>query len=105
MNISRKALAEAGYLTERTFALSNRSFNVVAHAIQRSSIGVIPRRYPNFTRFTYGSNTLTVVGFAEDMPKWEQLVRKADVPESNGFAKEMPKWEELVPKLDVPENK
>ena len=95
MNVSRQALVEAGYLTERTFALSNRSFKVVAHTIQGSSIGVIRRRYPNFTRFNYGSNTLTVVGFAEDMPKWEELVRKADSP----LEKE---WELTMPTIDVP---
>ena len=83
MSTSRRALVKAGYLMERTVMLSNRGPTEIVATITPNRSG-IPVSYPNFTAFTHKSNALVIVCAREDMAKWEELIRKADVPDSYG---------------------
>jgi hypothetical protein len=79
MQSNRTALIRLGYLTERTFVISNRPtrevisnawFNVSTN-IDADFIRVEARR---------GTNIIEVSTVSGDIPKWEEAIRKADVP-------------------------
>ena len=78
MESHETALIKLGYLEERTFAVSNRPAAGIAVEIGNFHPGIAKGRLWNV--FHTSTNELAVVGVREDMPKWEELIRKADVP-------------------------
>ena len=78
----QEALIRLGYLEERTFVVSNRpvsyvSSNVFQHVVSTQETNMLDFT-PNFTHD--GTNTIRILTRSEDIPKWEALIRKADVP-------------------------
>ena len=75
-----KALFELGYLEERVFVLSNsltkeraNAFWTLHDVFTNDALGVSCIR-------DMGTNTITVVGLREQMPQWQEAIRKMDVP-------------------------
>ena len=79
MNRHERALIKLGYLEERTVVVSNRHAPAIILVLPH------PLPFPSDpemqTRIrAEGRNKLVIVGLRDDMPKWEKLVRDADVP-------------------------
>ena len=78
--IHLKALFELGYFEERVFVLSNsltkergNAFWTLHHVFTNDVLDVSGIK-------DMGTNTVTVVGLREEMPQWQEAVRKMDVP-------------------------
>lgn len=79
------ALLRLGFLQERTFRLIHRPARDVALSASKAAGAILSdeRRY-FLTLMIYNptdTNMLKLVAVAEDVPVWEELIRKADVPE------------------------
>ena len=74
------ALIKLGYLERREFILTNLPTGNAVQAIGREAATAIP----GLCRITTGekTNVVVVTALREDMPKWDVLIRKLDVPES-----------------------
>ena len=74
------ALIKLGYLERREVILTNLPIGNAFQAIGREAATGIP----GLCRITAGekTNVVVVTALREDMPKWEELIRKLDVPES-----------------------
>ena len=71
------ALLSLGYLEKRRFIITNR------HSVVWSNALFHPGMNREFVQIgVSGTNDLIVVAPREDMPKWKDLVRTMDVPES-----------------------
>jgi hypothetical protein len=73
-----KALYEAGYLTRQSFAVSNRPVLEVASA----AWGAADDSFRVFGGINTDNNLVVVSGPVDSMRKWADLIRAADVPES-----------------------
>jgi len=78
--IHLKALFELGYFEERVFVLSNsltkergNAFWTLHHVFTNDVLDVSGIK-------DMGTNTVTVVGLREELPRWQEAVRKMDVP-------------------------
>jgi hypothetical protein len=81
----QEALIGLGYLQVRTFVVSNRPVDYVASNIWfRASVETRTNILDSFSRMSTarGANLIDIVARKDDMPKWEEMVRQADVPES-----------------------
>lgn len=81
----RQALIDAGVLGERVFIVSNRPPREVAKAFYEKMYDVFvytndPMSIPGIRDI--GPDSVTVVGLADQMDKWNELIRKADVAEN-----------------------
>jgi hypothetical protein len=73
------ALIELGFLERRELTVSNREPLRIMHEISGWS------RSSNSVFFRYripATNRVVWVAVREDMPKWEELIQKADMPEN-----------------------
>ena len=71
------ALLSLGYLEKRRFIITNRQSVVWSNAL------FYPGMNREFVQIgVSGTNDLIIVAPREDMPKWKDLVRSLDVPES-----------------------
>ena len=76
-----KALFELGYFEERVFVLSN--------SLTKERANTFWALHDVFTNDALyvsgikdmGTNTVTVVGLREEMPQWQEAIRKMDAPE------------------------
>jgi hypothetical protein len=83
----RAALLRFGYLQERKFWLTNQSARQVAFSVSTKAAEkvLVDERRSFLTLMIYGpgeTNLLTLIAVGEDVPIWEELIRKADVPET-----------------------
>jgi hypothetical protein len=79
---AQTALVKAGYLVERSFKVSNRDANSMMEDLVKSARGVIPQENFYFNRIVLvQSNLIVLAAVPDDLPKWEELIRNADVPE------------------------
>jgi hypothetical protein len=80
----RKALIEVGYLEERTFRLSNAVPKRVFAVVMKAAENVIPEERRGLVTIMSGGNRPTspvaIICPRQDTAKWEELIRKADVP-------------------------
>ena len=78
----RQALIEAGYLGEKVFVISNRAPINVLPELTRSMFDAFTMQdeagYPVVRTFT--TSNITVVGLSNEMHKWDDVIRKVDVP-------------------------
>jgi hypothetical protein len=79
-DIHRDALLKLGFLEERTFVVSNREADIVAREATRAHPGIWEKQL--WTVYLIDTNELMVVDVREEMPQWEELIHKADVPEN-----------------------
>jgi len=83
MNGCRIGLVELGYMVERRFSVSNNP-NVLLNNVWVNSAKVIPLRHARFTQISTstndGTNAVVITAVAEVLPKYGELVRKADGP-------------------------
>ena len=77
-----KALLECGYLVEHQFVITNNLDKVWLSTVGNRK-RFIPEEYARYTRVAgVGTPILYVVGRPSDLPKWEEVIRTLDVPES-----------------------
>jgi hypothetical protein len=74
------ALIKLGYLERREFIITNLPIGNAVEVIGREAATAIP----GLCRITTGekTNAVVVTAVREDMPKWDELIRKLDVPET-----------------------
>lgn len=76
-------LVAIGYLERRAFWISGEPLAIAQTALKESN-GLILEECARFAQFTWGTqngrDVLGIIAVREDMPKWEELIRKADVP-------------------------
>jgi hypothetical protein len=76
------ALMRLAYLREHVFVVSNRPVEEVVEACWFTVPKVFTNEVLGLGQMSgFGSNTITVVGPAEEMAQWQQAIRLADVPE------------------------
>jgi len=79
--LHKAALFKLGYVEERTFVLSN--------AVTEDRANVFWTLHSVFTNdpldlsriIDMGTNTVRIIGLPHEMPKWEEAIRKLDVPQ------------------------
>ena len=78
INVHLEALVKLGYLEERAFFVSNRPpADVVGTLLLTASI---PNELSHFGGVSnIGTNSITVIGRRENLPKWEKVIRQADI--------------------------
>jgi hypothetical protein len=85
----QEELLKAGFLERRRFEMRNQPVDIVARKARAMAEERIPAERSRMTWMTLhtymkrplGANdSLTVVAVREDMPMWEEAIRKADVP-------------------------
>ena len=83
MNGCRIGLVESGYLMEGRFSVSNNP-NVLINKVWANSATVIPLRHARYTQISTstsdGTNAIVITAVAEVLPKYGELIRKADGP-------------------------
>ena len=80
---ARDALIKLGYLVERRFTLSNQPAQSIIGPVLVSARDVIPQETRYYTCVLLAESNLIVLAAAPaDVPKWEELIRKADGPEA-----------------------
>jgi hypothetical protein len=79
---ARDALIKVGYLVEKKFTVTNHPASSLIEWVLVASRDVIPQetRYYSCVLLVQ-SNVIVMAATAEDLPRWEELIRKADVPE------------------------
>jgi hypothetical protein len=84
MDRSRAALVDLGYLVERSFVVSNSARvlgpRLVTHEVEEESTVPEARRQLTVFYKGAGTNEVVVIGFARDMPSWQQEIQRLDVP-------------------------
>ena len=82
MDAARRVLVNLGYLAERKFIVRNQTSFRVAMGVMDSSRHAFPKEQLEFTSFDWRGteNKLEIIAPARDMAKYEEFVRKADVP-------------------------
>jgi len=83
INFHRGALIELGYLGERVFVISNRPSWEVENALRFSLDAVFTAVAPhvNFAAVVESTtNSVRVVAPVNEMHKWDDMIRKLDVP-------------------------
>ena len=76
----RSALLETGYFVQRTFVITNGDALKISKAIALGWRELIPKENIRYTWMeNIRADVVTIVGRPEDMPKWEEAVRKLDV--------------------------
>jgi hypothetical protein len=89
MQTHRAALVALGYLGERRFTVTNQYPGVIGYQISGSKLvdkdhlamtGVYWQTTETGPTTLCGTNVIVIKGVLTDMPIWEQLIRKADVP-------------------------
>jgi hypothetical protein len=80
----QNALIKLGYLEERPIVLHNRRVrDVLSNLVENLSTNGMEDLNAEFLDFqTTGSNVLRVITVKQDAGIWEQLIRKADAPDS-----------------------
>jgi hypothetical protein len=81
VNEHQRALIEYGYLIERSLSTTNRAW-LVSTRVSRRQEQIIPRENREYACISDGPewHLVKVIGRREDIPKWEEAIRKADVP-------------------------
>ena len=77
------SLLNMGYLDVRRFTITNATRGQIPTRIWRERAGELSKDEEAFTKFSYPEtepNMLVIEGVAKHMAKWEEAVRKADVP-------------------------
>jgi hypothetical protein len=79
----QNALVRLGYMEERTFAITNRPAAYVCSNAWDQVFFQGDRDMSDFTPMFHheGTNRIRVLARTQDIPKWEAVIRKWDVPE------------------------
>jgi hypothetical protein len=76
-----EVLLGSGYLVEHQFVITNNYDATLLNLVTNQS-GLLPEEKAQYTRITRtGAPLLYVVGRPSDLPKWEEVIRKLDVPQ------------------------
>lgn len=80
----QRTLLESGYLIERRFVISNRPVSVVHGEMAAIWLALLKSGHELFTwlHTNTAANAVSVIGRAEDLPFWEDAIRRSDQPES-----------------------
>jgi hypothetical protein len=84
INYHRQRLVELGYLREKVFVISNQPTWGVVNAL-RLSVDTFTALAPQITFAAVldeTTNSVRLVGPPDEIPKWEALIRKFDVPKN-----------------------
>ena len=78
----QQALIDARYLEMKVFVISNRPPSTVASFVVGMMGGVFTNQEPAAFPLVWqvDKNSITVVGPAAEMDKWDEMIREADVP-------------------------
>lgn len=79
----QRIVIRCGYLIERRFVITNYDARVLEARMSREWNSSLPsnRVYHTWLAGARGADILVVVGQPKDMPFWEKMIGKADVPE------------------------
>jgi hypothetical protein len=80
--VHREELIKLGYLVERRFTFSNQPAETIIGSVMSRARSVIPDETGYYTGVALVTSNAIVLKVAPaDAPKWEKLIREADVPE------------------------
>jgi len=85
MRVAQRALVDLGYLSERTFTVSNHSSMEIGSRVISASWKIVPRDRQELTAFFWDeegpvTNRLVITAPVGDMRLYEEFVKRADVP-------------------------
>lgn len=80
VNAQRKALADLGYIVDRTFTISNCPVIAVVDALMLPA-NVSKAGGPFTVAVVVNADRILISGPGTDVPKWEALIRRMDVPQ------------------------